>query len=223
MTSTPPNPMPVPPSDESPNASNESNTSFAVHGDAAAGATVPRSPLAIHHMAQSKAWVAAVQPKMAVRIRYWMRQRLRLTQPKVDEYLHLPVGIKPSTDAINDHIAVACQAAVAGVSRTTMRPSALAAPIAPAPAGESLEDDLDIVCRLIWGVSEMRPMQREALLRLFSSVNVLKKLLIIQPTGRGKSLIIKMICSMLRGVHLIVHPLLVLTANQVASFQRCAQ
>ncbi len=60
----------------------------------------------------------------------------------------------------------------------------------------------------------MRPIQREVMLCLFLRGNVLKKLLIIQPTGRGKSLIIKMTCSMLKGVHLIVHPLLVLNLER---------
>ncbi len=48
-----------------------------------------------------------------------------------------------------------------------------------------------------------------------------KKLLVVQPTGGGKSNIIKLLGLVLKGVHLIIHLLLVLKADKVASFLRC--
>ena len=59
-------------------------------------------------------------------------------------------------------------------------------------------------------------MQREALLWLFSEDNVKHKLRVIQPTGGRESHIATMMGLALREVHLIVHPLLVLSADQVS-------
>ena len=64
-------------------------------------------------------------------------------------------------------------------------------------------------------------MQRKALGTLFSKYNKEKKLLACLRTGEGKSLIIKLLGTMLHGVHLIIHPILVLTADQVHSFLGC--
>ena len=126
-------------------------------------------------------------------------------------------------EAAGKRVEVARDAAVAAVTRASMTDKALAKPVLSMPTGESPEDDLKIAAKYIWFVLQLRPMQLEALLHLFSKENAVKKLICIQPTGRGKSLIIKLLCTMLRGVHLIVHPLLVLTADQVASFQRGSQ
>ena len=62
-------------------------------------------------------------------------------------------------------------------------------------------------------------MQLEGMRRLLLG-NSEKKLLVVQSTGQGKSTIIKLLGLMLKGVHLIVHPLLV--PDQVASFMRCS-
>ena len=43
-------------------------------------------------------------------------------------------------------------------------------------------------------------------------------MLIVQPMGGGKMHIIRMIGTMLRGIHLIIHPLLALTEDQVGRF-----
>jgi len=71
---------------------------------------------------------------------------------------------------------------------------------------------------LVWGFEHMCPMQIEAFRCIFASNN--RKTLIVQPTGHGKSHIMQVLGSCLKGIHLIIHPaLLVLTADQAPSFQ----
>jgi len=79
----------------------------------------------------------------------------------------------------------------------------------------------ELCARAVWNVPRLLPMQRKALDTLFSKNNKEKKLLACLRTGEGKSLIIKLLGTLLHGVHLIVHPTLVLTADQVHSFLGC--
>jgi len=75
----------------------------------------------------------------------------------------------------------------------------------------------DLCSRLVWGVDKLRSMQREALQRIFDEKN--RKQAIVQPTGNGKSHIIKVTVISLKGVYLIIHPLLMLTADQAPNFR----
>ena len=71
--------------------------------------------------------------------------------------------------------------------------------------------------RIVWGV-DLRPMQRDALVQILGSTPPAHKLLLVTRTGSGKSHVTRMLGTLLRGIHLIVHPLLVLAADQVTNF-----
>ena len=71
--------------------------------------------------------------------------------------------------------------------------------------------------RIVWGV-DLRPMQRDALVHVLGSTPPAHKLLLVTRTGSGKSHVTRMLGTMLRGIHLVVRPLLVLAADQVRNF-----
>ena len=59
-------------------------------------------------------------------------------------------------------------------------------------------------------------MQLRALLFLLSPTNVCRKMLLVSRTGGGESHVIRMTGTMSRGIHLVVHLLLVMTADQIS-------
>ena len=60
-------------------------------------------------------------------------------------------------------------------------------------------------------------MQVEVMRQIFS--NDERKQLIVQPKGHGKSHVMQLLGICLKGTHLIIHPLLVLTSDHAPSFQ----
>ena len=95
---------------------------------------------------------------------------------------------------------------------------------APAPIDATpLEGAIAAASHNVWGV-HLHPMQLRALLFLFGDDNLARKMLLVARTGGTggrKSHVIRMIGTMFRGIHLIIHPLLVLTADQIMKFS-CA-
>ena len=87
----------------------------------------------------------------------------------------------------------------------------------PPSTVHSLKEALSVASRAVWFVT-LRAMQLKALLFLFSRANLCHKMLLVARTGGGKSHVIRMIGTMLRGIHVIIHPLLVLTADQMSKF-----
>ena len=81
----------------------------------------------------------------------------------------------------------------------------------------SLKEALLVASRLVWFVF-LREMQLQDLLVLFSPANVCHKMLLVARTGGGTLHVIRTIGTMLRGVNLIIHPLLVLMADQMSKF-----
>ncbi len=71
--------------------------------------------------------------------------------------------------------------------------------------------DLEEVLRERFGFSEFRPGQREAIEALLAN----RRLLCIQPTGYGKSLLYQLPAVLLDGVTLVISPLLALVRDQV--------
>ena len=131
----------------------------------------------------------AVKPFYARRICYWIRTWLKMKQPKGDVTVYDQRAFVASLQLDDDASARAeapKQAAVAAVGRSAMGQKSLNAPVRPTPSGASLLEDIRIAAKLVWFVASLRVMQEEALMRLFSPQNVEKKLLCVQPTGRGK-------------------------------------
>ena len=237
MTPSPPTPpasVPTPPRDTTtspPSVSPSSAPTAIVAGP-------ERPSTSIQHLKMSEAWIAAIKPQMRLRIRRWLRIRLRRRLGRaadgrplhsVDAPHTYPPQTRrraaPSTPGTAMAV-VAGQAAFAARSRDAMRratvetqPQTQAGLVLP---GNDLEEDFDLCVRHVTGKT-LTSMQRAALLCLFQTNSEEKKLRLVQPTGAGKSLVILGAGLLLCGVHLVVHPLLVLTADQVASFSACSQ
>lgn len=81
----------------------------------------------------------------------------------------------------------------------------------PPRTPSDLEWDLDRVLQERFGFASFRPGQREAILALLRE----RRLLCIQPTGHGKSLLYQLPASLLAGVTVVISPLLALMRDQV--------
>lgn len=71
--------------------------------------------------------------------------------------------------------------------------------------------DLDQILRSVFGFAAFRPGQREAISLLLNQ----KRLLCIQPTGYGKSLLYQLPACVLPGMTLVISPLLALMRDQI--------
>lgn len=120
----------------------------------------------------------------------------------------------PDADTPTDNLATL--PAIAADSFSVMQMDVNAAVITPMPKCCSFVEYFVLASRLVWSIDELWPMQLDALLRLFNPSKTKKKLLYVQRTGGGKAHVIIMIGTLLKGIHLIVHPsLALLTADQV--------
>ena len=97
----------------------------------------------------------------------------------------------------------------------------LPAPLPPAVATlcVDLPGALRVESDVVWDVAGLRHMQEAALHRLFDPTAG-QKLLLVQRTGGGKTHVIRMLGTTIKGIALIVHPLLALTADQVPNFTK---
>ncbi|HEY5657758.1 MAG TPA: DEAD/DEAH box helicase, partial [Myxococcota bacterium] len=92
----------------------------------------------------------------------------------------------------------------------------------PNPADASRSDvtplgpDLDAALAR-FGLTAFRPGQREAIETLLRE----RRLLLVAPTGRGKSLTYQLPAAFLPGTTLVVSPLIALMQDQVDSLERC--
>jgi len=74
-----------------------------------------------------------------------------------------------------------------------------------------MHQDIDQILKTTFGFQEFRPGQREAILTLLNH----GRLLCIQPTGHGKSLLYQLPTLLLGGITLVISPLLALMRDQV--------
>ena len=88
------------------------------------------------------------------------------------------------------------------------------------PPASSLAKHAENCSRLVWGIDGLRGAKLETLLGIFDPVND-KKRLCVQPTALGKTHIVRVMGTMLGGFHLIIHPILAFSADQVAAFMEC--
>lgn len=80
----------------------------------------------------------------------------------------------------------------------------------------STRPDLDSILRERFGLADFRPGQREAIEALLEH----RRLLCIQPTGHGKSLLYQLPSVALPGITLVISPLLALVRDQVEQLGR---
>jgi ATP-dependent DNA helicase RecQ len=96
----------------------------------------------------------------------------------------------------------------------TARPPSCAEPLVALLEGGAL--DLDAGLQL-FGHEQFRPGQREAVQTLLES----KRLLLVAPTGGGKSLTYQLPAALMPGTTLVISPLIALMHDQVSSMQAC--
>lgn len=101
-------------------------------------------------------------------------------------------------------------------SRRSLRSDVNAAAARTLPVAESTMAHIEQASRLVWGVDSLRPMQRRALTNMFVEGN--RKLLLVDRTGGGKSHTLRLMASVLMGVHLYCCPLLALMADVILKF-----
>ena len=86
------------------------------------------------------------------------------------------------------------------------------------PPASTLEDHLNNVSKCVWGIQNLRTMQLDVLLKILTLSLSNRKVLNIAHTGGGKTHIIRVLGTYARAVHLVIHPILALTADQVLKF-----
>ena len=116
---------------------------------------------------------------------------------------------------------VAENTAVSGQPWIAIRRELDCLPAAPLPTSCNLEEDPKIYACCIVGRT-LQPMQKGALLWMYNADNKEKKVQVVHPTGAGNTLIIMTMTLFLCGVHLVVHPLLILIMDQVVRFSCCS-
>ena len=146
----------------------------------------------------------------------WLRRKQKIERPSAS------VASVPDAEMAERPLPPIDRALAAGIDASASSFAAMQTDINAPPESTiplridaPLEDHLEFVSRSVWGVT-LRAMQRSALTRLFRPS---KKLLVVQQTGTGKSHIYRMVGTMLNGIHLVIHPLLVLTADQIVKFK----
>ncbi|KIG17309.1 ATP-dependent DNA helicase RecQ [Enhygromyxa salina] len=96
----------------------------------------------------------------------------------------------------------------------TARAPQCADPLVPLLEGGALDLDAGLQ---IFGHEQFRPGQREAVQTLLEST----RLLLVAPTGGGKSLTYQLPAALLPGTTLVISPLIALMHDQVSSMQAC--
>jgi ATP-dependent DNA helicase RecQ len=87
-------------------------------------------------------------------------------------------------------------------------------PAEPIPTTEAFPD-LELALRERFGFASFRPGQREAIEALLHA----RRLLCIQPTGHGKSLLYQLPATLLPGITVVISPLLALMRDQVGQLR----
>ena len=125
----------------------------------------------------------------------------------------------PPAAAVGNMRNVAAEAAIVAQSRDALKRSEQRQPTSsiPDPDDASIIELIRMSSVHVYDVPQLRDMQESALNMLFDPTSM-KRLLNIAPTGGGKTLVMKLLGIILKGVHEISHPILALTADQVLKF-----
>ena len=180
--------------------------------------TVPRVDAVVssEHKKKAEIFTKARQKKLGPKIVNMCRIQMGLpplsTVPEVE-----PMDAETSATiaAVPLVAAEAASAAQSDPTRLVFGP-----PIQPLPLPEvsSLADLINLLSKRTWN-TPLRELQTNALSQLFGRCLDQRKLLIVQKTGGGKTHIIRTLGTMLKGIHVVLHPLLALTGDQVIRFQ----
>ena len=153
--------------------------------------TLPTSPIAIPPAAENIACPPSID-----------------TSPSVHNSPNLNIQFDATRAAIRAIAASAARSHTAMVTENFAARSTL-------PKPSSLEEHLTNLSRLVWGVDELRPMQLKTLRSLYEH----ERAVVFDRTGGGKSHNVRLLGTLFGGVHLVFHPILALTADQLTQFQ----
>ena len=92
-----------------------------------------------------------------------------------------------------------------------------------ADSSASLTVHVARAARRVFGVASLRPRQEAAVLRALTDEETRRKLLLVERTGGGKSLVLGLVSVLCAGVTVVLVPLLALTADQLARFNNADQ
>ena len=108
-------------------------------------------------------------------------------------------------------------AALSAISRSAMEVDVNFPPDCHLPLSASASDHAENCSKHVWNIPTLRPVQRDVLAKLLDGRRI-RKHLIVQPTALGKTHIMRVFGTIMKGIHVIIHPLLALTADQHTAF-----
>lgn len=202
-----------------PPAAGDGGPPAVVAAPAPAAAAAPAvDAVAANHRARSDKWRRAVKNRA---IRRWLNKK-RPRRAGVDSDTECAInpellddGTLSSLETIASHSSAAMEVDINKPAKADLMKTVEQM----LPNDAPVEEHFALASRLVWPVESLRPKQTEALSKLFHEDNAEeRKLMANLKTGEGKTHIIRVMGTMLKGVHLIIHPLLVLTADQVVKF-----
>lgn len=176
---------------------------------------ITESSVARAHIAKTRAFTAATElrckKKIVSFVRYHLEKKKKITKPTT-----VP-STPPSSPLVRDRD-VPAAAALAAQALMSMAASDIApSSTMDVPPNASLLDFAELASRHVWHVEKMRDVQRDCIEFIYNPLKK-KRAFIVLPTAFGKSHVIRLVGTMSKGIHLIIHPLLALTADQVAAF-----
>ena len=175
------------------------------------------------HKALAEVFTKARKKKHGTQITRFCRRKMGLSpSAAVAESMDVDAPVTVDVDASASMAATAIVASEAAASvrhipSTDDEPSQpTIGPTLPMLSLMTVEEHLSMLSELTWDTS-LRPLQLLALSQLLGLD--LRKLLVVQKTGGGKTHIVRTLGTLLKGIHVVLHPLLALTGDQLSRFQ----
>ena len=101
---------------------------------------------------------------------------------------------------------------------TISDPLSLSHAVSDLPPNDTINAAIQICSKFVWELPTLGDVQKEVVGDI-SDPNKHRKRMVSAPTAIGKSHITGLMLTMHKGIHLIVHPLLELTVDQVNAFK----
>ena len=171
----------------------------------------PRVSAAVRerHLLLTQRFDAAYQSRCSRLVTEFLLRKTKVQRMAAD--------VQSPTDA---HVDVAEDAASAARALLLLSspPSADTADVVPLPSATNTAEYIQLASEFVWRLPCLRPIQAEVLQAIFDPTNRRHRL-VVAPTAIGKSHIIRMMGTIFKAIHLVIHPLLALTADQVNAFK----
>lgn len=133
----------------------------------------------------------------------------------VDNDGGVPSTPSPNMPADDARLQIPHLAASSARSRSALRRDPNHMPIEALPRARTFRDKLNMLSDRVWDVETPREMQYTGVKTALRE----GKAIVVDRTGGGKSHLIRLLGTMLRGLNIVFHPLLALMGDQVAKFR----